>query len=183
VRSLSLNGTNKYLTTPSSTSLNITGGITVEAWIKLNSIGAYQVCATYSTSVPSTDGGAQRLVPVASGPYTAQLGQAVSFGSSGSFDPDGSIASYHWNFGDGTFANSANPSHSYAAPGLYTATLTVTDNAGLLASVAAAVTISSSGNARLDLLNETGGSGENPLSRNFNWTLPLVSLPGRAAWI
>jgi hypothetical protein len=38
VRSLSLNGTNKYLTTPSSTSLNITGGITVEAWIKLNSI-------------------------------------------------------------------------------------------------------------------------------------------------
>jgi hypothetical protein len=77
----------------------------------------------------------------------------------------------------------ANPSHTYAAPGLCTATLTVTDNAGLLASVAAAVTISSSGNARLDLLNETGGSGENPLSRNFNWTLPLVSLPGRAAWI
>ena len=34
--------------------------------------------------------------------------------------------------------------------------------------------------SRLDPLNQTGGSGENPLSRNFNWTLPLVSLPGRA---
>lgn len=34
--------------------------------------------------------------------------------------------------------------------------------------------------ARLDPLNETGGGGENPLSRNFNWNLPLVSLPGRA---
>src|SRR6185369_11119412 len=34
--------------------------------------------------------------------------------------------------------------------------------------------------ARLDPMNETGGAGENPLSRNFNWTLPLVNLPGRA---
>lgn len=66
------------------------------------------------------------------------------------------------------------------APGLYTATLTVTDNAGLLASATAPVTISSNGNARLDARNQTGGGGENPLSRNFNWTLPLVNLPGRA---
>ncbi len=34
--------------------------------------------------------------------------------------------------------------------------------------------------ARLDPMNTTGGGGENPLSRNFNWNLPLVSLPGRA---
>jgi len=29
-------------------------------------------------------------------------------------------------------------------------------------------------------LNATGGGGENPLSQNFNWNVPLVSLPGRA---
>jgi YD repeat-containing protein len=39
---------------------------------------------------------------------------------------------------------------------------------------------SDSSTARLDPLNGTGGGGENPLSRNFNWNLPLVSLPGRA---
>lgn len=39
---------------------------------------------------------------------------------------------------------------------------------------------SDSSTARLDPLNETGGGGENPLSRNFNWTIPLLSLPGRA---
>lgn len=39
---------------------------------------------------------------------------------------------------------------------------------------------SDSSTARLDPLNETGGGGENPLSRNFNWNLPLLSLPGRA---
>ncbi len=39
---------------------------------------------------------------------------------------------------------------------------------------------SDSSTARLDPLNETGGDGENPLSRNFNWNLPLVYLPGRS---
>ena len=34
--------------------------------------------------------------------------------------------------------------------------------------------------ARLDPLNATGGGGENPLSQNFNWNVPLVGLPGRA---
>ena len=37
-----------------------------------------------------------------------------------------------------------------------------------------------SANARLDPLNRTGGAGEDPLSRNFNWSLPLVGLSGRA---
>jgi YD repeat-containing protein len=143
--------------------------------------GTLQNGPGYSNDVPSTGGGgSQRPVPVAGGPYSGQLGQAVLFSSSGSFDPDGTVAAYHWNFGDGTSANTANPSHTYAAPGLYTATLTVTDNAGLLASATATVTISNGGNARLDPLNQTGGSGENPLSQNFNWTLPLVGLPGRA---
>jgi YD repeat-containing protein len=34
--------------------------------------------------------------------------------------------------------------------------------------------------ARLDPMNQTGGGGENPLSRNYNWNLPLVNLPGRS---
>lgn len=34
--------------------------------------------------------------------------------------------------------------------------------------------------ARLDPLNKTGTEGEDPLSRNFNWSVPLVNLPGRA---
>src|ERR1700752_1735912 len=39
---------------------------------------------------------------------------------------------------------------------------------------------SDSSTARLDPMNETGGGRENPLSRNFNWNLPVLSLPGRA---
>lgn len=45
-------------------------------------------------------------------------------------DSDGSIVSYLWDFGDGTTSTSANPVKTYAANGLYSATLSVTDNGG-----------------------------------------------------
>jgi len=142
--------------------------------------GSPQGGATYSTDVPTSGGGAQVPIAVANGPYSAQLGQGVTFSSSGSFDPDGTISSYHWNFGDGTSANTVNPSHTYQTSGFFTATLTVTDNTGLRSSTLGSVTINGASQARLDPGNQTGGGGENPLSQNFNWNLPLLSLPGRA---
>jgi PKD repeat protein len=57
-----------------------------------------------------------------------------TFDGSGSVDPDGSIASYAWNFGDGTTGTGVNPSHAYTAAGSYVVTLTVTDNRGGTAS-------------------------------------------------
>lgn len=67
-------------------------------------------------------------VAVINGPYTGTENLAVAFSSAGTYDPDGTIASYLWNFGDGSTSTSANPSHTYAAEGTYTVTLTVTDN-------------------------------------------------------
>ncbi len=40
------------------------------------------------------------------------------------------IASYFWNFGDGTTSASATPTHTYANPGSYSVSLTVTTNSG-----------------------------------------------------
>ncbi len=57
-------------------------------------------------------------------------GATVAFDGSGSSDPDGSIASYAWNFGDGSSGTGATPSKTYAASGTYNVTLTVTDNRG-----------------------------------------------------
>ncbi|WP_344710937.1 PKD domain-containing protein [Aeromicrobium flavum] len=50
--------------------------------------------------------------------------------TSAATDVDGTIASYLWNFGDGETSTAANPSHTYDEEGVYTVTLTVTDNEG-----------------------------------------------------
>jgi PKD repeat protein len=65
------------------------------------------------------------------GPYSGQPGRAIAFNGSSSKDSDGTIASYRWDWGDGTSTGSgATPSHTYASTGSYTVRLTVTDNVG-----------------------------------------------------
>ncbi|GAB3248502.1 PKD domain-containing protein [Kineosporia babensis] len=63
------------------------------------------------------------------------------FDGSSSFDPDGSIAAYEWNFGDGSTATGATPEHEYQAPGSYQVNLTVRDNSGLTATTSSTVTV------------------------------------------
>jgi hypothetical protein len=65
----------------------------------------------------------------------------VTFTASAS-DPDGTIASYSWNFGDGTTATGATTSHVYGIGGTYSVTLTITDNGGVTSSVTHDVTVS-----------------------------------------
>ncbi|WP_344216304.1 carbohydrate-binding protein, partial [Kribbella sancticallisti] len=58
----------------------------------------------------------------------------VAFSSAGSSDPEGGALSYRWTFGDGGSSTQANPSYTYNTAGNFTATLTVTDPAGLTGS-------------------------------------------------
>ena len=68
-------------------------------------------------------------------PAVTQPNQPVSFSASGTAaDAGGSIASYSWNFGDGSTDNgdsNATTTHTYASPGTYTATVTATDDLGV----------------------------------------------------
>jgi PKD repeat protein len=78
--------------------------------------------------------------PVAS--FTSACsGLTCNFNASGSSDPDGTIASYAWTFGDGTTGAGATTSRAYAAGGSYSVTLTVTDNAAATSMQAQSVTV------------------------------------------
>ncbi len=66
-------------------------------------------------------------------PYNPTAGGPVSFYANCSYDPDGYLVAFNWNFGDGYFGSGAFVYHVYAAPGLYPVTLNVTDNDGATA--------------------------------------------------
>jgi len=60
----------------------------------------------------------------------AAVGQEITLSGGKSFDPDGQISSFVWDFGDGASAEGKSATHRYAKPGIYTARLTVQDNTG-----------------------------------------------------
>lgn len=68
----------------------------------------------------------------------------VAFSSARSTDPEKSIVGYAWDFGDGVTSGKANPTHTYAENGVYTAVLTVTDSAGATSSDSLEIAVGSS---------------------------------------
>ena len=131
----------------------------------------YTALGTYTVMMTAADAltGALKIshtvavndVPTAS--FTASsnaavTGAAVSFDGSGSSDPDGSIASYAWSFGDSSSASGATPSHAYGAPGIYTVTLTVTDSAGETAGTSQQVTVTAASGGSATANAASGGS-------------------------
>ena len=68
--------------------------------------------------------------PVASFTYMCTA-LTCDFDASGSYDPDGSIGYYDWDFGDGSIGSGVNVSHVYGQAGSYQVTLMVTDDGGM----------------------------------------------------
>jgi len=97
----------------------------------------------YTLPVPPAN---KRPVADPGGPYQGVVNEPVKFDGSGSYDPDGSIVFYRWNFGDGSGEIlEMSPTHIYGEVGTYTVTLTVIDNNGTSDTKTTTVTIEPAG--------------------------------------
>jgi PKD repeat protein len=91
------------------------------------SLGQYAVVG----SVPSPSG-QPPVAAVSASPTSGTVPLTTSLSSSGSYDPDGTIVAYEWNFGDGSApASGVSTSHTFSNAGTYDVVLKLTDNSGL----------------------------------------------------
>ena len=90
----------------------------------------------------------------------------ITFDASNSYDNDGSIAKYAWDFGDGNTANGQTTTHSYTQDGEYTIVLTITDNYGAQDTETSTVTILSETGSQQNNNNETDDD------TNDKWVIP-----------
>ncbi|MEV0537600.1 collagenase [Kitasatospora sp. NPDC050463] len=139
-------GARTYLTSTIGTRYNAD----FDAWLTACNTGA---CGT------GTNPGGNKAPTAAF--TSAASGLAVTF-TDGSTDPDGTIASRAWDFGDGTTSTAANPAKTYAAAGSYTVKLTVTDDKGATASTSQTVTVAAGGGGG----SECSGADIRQLDRN-----------------
>ena len=93
-----------------------------------------------SSLAASVDVAVTNQNPVAQFSFLA-TGDNVDFDAAASADPDGTIASYAWDFDDGNTGTGQTPSHSYALAGAYNVALTVTDNLGGTGSITKSVAV------------------------------------------
>ncbi len=98
-------------------------------WLAARTAGGTTVVQTVSQALGNSQPPPANQAPAAA--FTSSsVGLTASFDGSGSSDPDGTVASYSWDFGDGTAGTGAKASHPYGAAGTFQVKLTVTDNLG-----------------------------------------------------
>ena len=120
--------------------------LTVDARGKPADADSQALSATVTVSVGQGNGNGGGGQPTASftfAPQQPESGSQVAFDASGSSTPQGEIASFQWDFGDGTTAEESGPTvtHTYEQSGDYTVSLTVTNSQGNTASTTQSITV------------------------------------------
>lgn len=111
-------------------------------------------------------------------PAAPRAGEDVAFADA-STKPDGALASWSWDFGDGTRGVGALALHAYAKPGAYDVKLTVTDDMGVNATLARTLVVADAAPDVRDVLVDPA----QPVAReNVRFRLVAAHEPARVEW-
>jgi PKD repeat protein len=128
------------------------------------SIGSYIISGT----VVDPTGAIAPVAVISATPVTGSAPLVVSFNGTGSFDQDGSVVSYAWNFGDNTTGSGPTISKTYSTTGNYTAVLTVTDDSGLSATSSVVIQVVAPNLLPTAVITTSATTGPAPLAITFS---------------
>jgi len=140
--------------------------------------GTYTVTLTVTDDLGATGSTTNSVTVAANQAPTASFtatptNLAVAVDGTASSDPDGTIASYAWDFGDGATGTGSTTSHTYGSADTYTVKLTVTDDGGATASTTKAVTVSTPAGTTYanDAFSRSSSSGWGAADTGGTWTV------------
>lgn len=162
-----------------TTSHTYTSAGTYNATVTITDNHGLQSTNTASVSIQVVLPNSSPTARLTANPTSGVAPLTVSFDASTSSDPDSgdSIASYTFNFGDGSAAvtqGGATVSHTYTSAGNYNATVTVTDSHGLSSASPASVNITVT--APPGNLPPATGAGVSPIGDNQVGSLSSLTL-------
>jgi uncharacterized repeat protein (TIGR01451 family) len=115
--------------------------------------------------------------PIASFTYSPGyplVEETITFNASSSYDPDGNITNYKWNFDDGNITDTTELliTHYYALAGDYTVNLTVTDDDGATNSASQLITVASASGI---CVNKTASPTEGEPGTTITFTINMAN--------
>ncbi|QIG44401.1 PKD domain-containing protein [Nocardioides anomalus] len=122
-------GTGRITAVASDPGVGATAG--AAAGVTATSDGSTAKATMWSIVLQPDEAASPNVAPVASFAVSCPTATCTVDGSASSDTPPGSIASYAWDFGDGTTGTGVTTTHTYTSGGAKTVTLIVTDNQGL----------------------------------------------------
>ena len=165
----------------------------------LEALTGYDLLALLPDDVESAvESNTQPPIAAIAGPAGAIAeGDTASFSASASLDPNGTIASYVWDFGDGSAGSGVSVTHTFVEDGAFTVRVTATDNDGFtdsatftvnVTNVAPAVGAVADGSLNVGATYTATGSftdpGADAWTATVNWgdgsAAEVVALSGRS---